>query len=101
LTDTEFWRMTLHEVDVLACRWRDQQARRDRGTAMLIQVLLNVNRDTQHRREPFTLEEVMEALGHQPPAPPPPPVRTPEEIAAQIAVLHSFYALGNGQVQGL
>lgn len=97
LSDAEFWGLTLHELDVLALRWRQQQQRRDRPVAMLIQVMLNVNRDTKTRPYPFELDEILQALGHtvEPVEPPPPP--SVEELHQKMATLSQLFPARNGQ----
>ena len=73
--------------------------------AMLIQVLLNVNRDSEQRREPFAIEEVLGWLGYGEegtPAPAP-PQRTVEELDQAITRMHQMYTAiqsSNGEVQG-
>ena len=82
--------------------------RQKRGSipmAMLIQVLCNIHLDTEQRREPFSLDEVLGWLGfpttpvpHEPERP-----RTPAELEAQVELLHAMYMSiqqTNGQVKG-
>ena len=73
--------------------------------ALLIQCFLNVNRDTEHRREPFGIEEVLGWLGYGEAGTPTPapPQRTIEELDAQISAAHALYTAlqsSNGEVQG-
>lgn len=89
----------MHEVDLLATRWRQQQWREDRRAAMPAWLLANVNRDSETRREPFSLEEVVAWLGHgfAPPEAPPPPAEPPtgEDLLGRVHLLHQLYT--NGQ----
>ena len=64
LASAEFWRLTLYELDVLRVAWRRQQEREDRRAALSAWVLVNVNRDTAKRAEPFDLQEIVSWLGH-------------------------------------
>ena len=92
----------MHEVDLLATRWRHQQWREDRRAAMPAWLLANINRDSETRPQPFDLDEVVAWLGHgfQPPEmPPTPPVQpTGEELLERVQMLHQFYT--NGQHGG-
>jgi hypothetical protein len=67
--------------------WR-QQARRDRATALVAQILLNVNRG--EHVSPFALEDVMEALGHEAETPPPPPA-TVEQLHDRFSLLAEVF----------
>jgi hypothetical protein len=64
LSDHEFWKLTLYELDLLSVRHRHKQEREDRRAAMAAWVLANVNRDSKQRSEPFSLEEVTQWLGY-------------------------------------
>ena len=73
--------------------------------ALLIQCFLNVNRDTESKPQPFTIEEVLAWLGYGEAGRPPPvpPRRTIEELDAQISAAHALYTAlqsSNGEVQG-
>lgn len=87
----------MHELDWLSVRHRLQQEREDRRAALGAWILANVNRDSEHRSEPFGLEEVVSWLGYsqqyvrheeQPEAPPP---STPETVLKQVELLNQLY----------
>lgn len=85
------------EAHWLTEAWRQGQAREDRRAAMAAWVLANVNRDTEHRREPFGLDEVATWLGHG--FQPPPPEEVPptvEELAARFDMLNAAYRSAGG-----
>jgi len=83
--------MTFLEGHLLAEAYWQQQQRQVRPMAMLLQAYWNVHRDTDQRREPFTLDEMLAVLGYpEPPAPPPPPPRL-EDMQERIEMLHSLY----------
>jgi hypothetical protein len=91
----------LHEVDLLSMRYRLVQERADRRAALPAWLLANVNRDTDVRHEPFTLEEIVSWLGHgfQREEMPPPPVQTNmEEVRQTVLMLQQVYT--NGQLDG-
>jgi hypothetical protein len=69
----------------------EQRREQDSGMAMLIQMLLNIHRDSEHRPQPFELHEILQWLGHTMPAPAPPPRKTAEELTQAIELLHGFY----------
>jgi hypothetical protein len=75
--------------------WR-AQARRDRAIALVAQILLNVNRG--EHTSPLSLEDVMQALGHQEETPPPPPA-TVEELHSRFSLLAEVFR-GNGTQDG-
>jgi hypothetical protein len=63
-------------------------------------LLANVNRDSERRSEPFTLEEVVTWMGHgfaPPEAPPPVTQPTEQELLERVQMLHRLYT--NGQQQ--
>ena len=64
---------------------------------MLVQILLNVHLDPKAHRHPFTLDEVMEALGHVTPPPAPPPRPSVEDLRQRLGMLSEFYGGSNGQ----
>jgi hypothetical protein len=90
--------MTLTEVDLLSVRYRRMQAREDRRAAFAAWAQIELNRDTDKRSQPFTLEEITSWLGHgfqrtdQEAAPAPPPQPTQEELAEKIHMLHTLYS---------
>jgi hypothetical protein len=63
---------------------------------MLIQVLLNVNRDSKVRPYPFELDEVMQALGHAPESAEPAPPPSVEELHQKFAALSQLFPASNG-----
>lgn len=91
--------MTLHEVDVLAVRWRRKQAREVQPMALLLQAFWNVHRDQEQQAQPITLKDVMTWLGHgeavQESVPEPTP--TPQEVLERVRMLHQVYASSHGQ----
>jgi hypothetical protein len=97
LSADEFWHLTFLEAWWLTQAYWQQQARRDRPLAWMIQILLNVHRG-QHV-SPIDVEQVMAALGHA--TPPPPPPATPEELHMTLATLaETFRGGANGQAGG-
>jgi hypothetical protein len=90
--------MTLCELDHLSVRHRQQQEREDRRAALIAWVLVNVNRDTESRSEPFDLEEVTAWLGYsgqyvRPPEPEPqePEQARMEKVLGQVELLNQLY----------
>jgi hypothetical protein len=83
-------------------RWEEQQLRQDMPLALLIQLTLNINRDSEQRRQPFELSEVLEWLGHRLPPPEPPPQPNAEELVQRMELLHGLYsqAQSNGMSDG-
>jgi hypothetical protein len=88
----------LYELDLLTVRWRQQQAREDRRAAMSAWLLANINRDSEHRHEPFRLEEVVGWLGHgfqrpseapakAEPAPPPAEPMTVDQLKVRLDMM--------------
>lgn len=82
-----------------------RQKRETTPMATLIQVLCNIHLDTEQRREPFSLDEVLGWLGYAASPRPVEPERpkTPEELEQQILLLHAMYTSvqqANGQVKG-
>src|SRR5262245_25635515 len=102
LSDAEFWSQTFHETDLLAARWRIQQAREDRRAALTAWILASVHRDSESRSEPFTFEEVVAWLGHgfQPLGrqETPPQPATADDLLAQAKMLNTLY--GGTEVNG-
>jgi predicted nucleic acid-binding Zn ribbon protein len=83
-------------VDLLSGRYRQAQEREDRRVALIAWVQVEMNRDSEKRSEPYTLEEMVSWLGHgfQRPdapraAPPPPP--SAEDLLAQAQMLNALY----------
>jgi hypothetical protein len=88
--------MTFLEGHLLAEAYWQQQQRHVRPMALLLQAYWNVHRDTDQRRDPFTLDDMLAVLGYpEPPASPPPPPRL-EDMQERIAILHSLYT-ANGE----
>jgi hypothetical protein len=89
--------LTLYELDLLSVEHRRLQERADRRAALAAWMLVNVNRDTDKHREPFTLEEVTGWLGYaaQYVAPTRPVVeespQTPDEIKRRLAMVHLLH----------
>jgi hypothetical protein len=91
--------MTLFEIDCLSVRHRRVQEREDRRAALPAWVLVNVNRDSKQRPQPFTLEEVTQWLGYGSqyvkqnarPAPREPKPPTIDEIKGQLGLLQMFH----------
>ena len=94
--------MTLYELDLLSVQHRRQQEREDRRACFAGWLLVNMNRDTDKRREPFALAEVTEWLGYassyvaparavveEAPA-------TPDEIARKFEALYTLHQLSQG-----
>lgn len=80
---------------------RRKQHREAVPMAMLIQVLVNVHRDSEQRPQPFELSEVLQWLGFapEPEAPQPePPKPSMEELLERTKMLHQVYTQ-NGQSQ--
>ena len=75
-----------------------QQEREDRRAALSAWAQIELNRDTDKRSQPFTLEEITSWLGHgfqrteQEAAPAPPPQPTQAELAEKIHMLHTLYS---------
>jgi hypothetical protein len=88
--------MTFLEGHLLAEAYWQQQTRQVRPMAMLLQAYWNVHRDTDQRRDPFTLEDMLAVLGYPEPPPPPPPPPRLEDIEARIGILHQMYT-ANGE----
>jgi hypothetical protein len=92
LSDAEFWRLTLYEVDVLAVRHRQVQALEDRRAAMAAWILVNVNRDSKSKPEPFRFEEVVAWLGTPYARPQPVPKRpTVDEVKQNLGIIGLFH----------
>lgn len=104
MSEQEFWHLTFREAHLLHAAYWQRQKRATVPMAMLIQVLLNVNRDTEQRREPFGVDEVLEWLGFPDEERPAPPARrTIEEMDRQISMMHAMYTAihaSNGEVSG-
>jgi hypothetical protein len=73
--------------------WRQEQARKDRGMALVAWVLMQVHR-SEHAPS-IEFPDVMAMLGHREVVPEP-PLPTPEELAAQVKALHDLYAARDG-----
>lgn len=99
LDDATFWGLTLHELEWLSLRHRRQQQREDRRAALGAWVLANVNRDTEHRAEPFDLEEVTAWLGYsgQYPVVPAPEPEEPPDVDAMRGTVEMLNTLYGGQ----
>jgi hypothetical protein len=85
-------------VDLLTVRWRQHQAREDRRAVFGGWMLANINRDSEQRSQPFTLDEVTTWMGHgfqRSEAPPIEELPTVEELAQRVRVLNTVY---NGEV---
>jgi hypothetical protein len=86
---------------LLAVQHRRQQEREDRRAALGAWILVNVNRDSEKKREPFSLEEVTAWLGygHQyvqssvETVPPLPAAQTPEEITRGLQAVYTLHTL--------
>lgn len=67
----------------------------DRRSALSAWILVNVHRDTDQRRDPFSLEEVVAWLCHgfqQGPRPAPAAApATPEELKQRIGIVHTLH----------
>lgn len=78
-------------------RHRQQQERADRRAALAAWLLANINRDTEHRSQPFDLEEVVEWLGYassyvrqdEPEEEPDPPPAA--KLLQQVELLNQLY----------
>ena len=87
--------MTLYELDLLSVRHRRQQEREDRRAALSAWIVVNVNRDSAKKPEPFALDEVVAWLGYggrraadvaQSTGPP-----TPEELKERLGIVHMLH----------
>jgi hypothetical protein len=94
-------------LDLLAVRWRQQQAREDRRAAMGAWLLANINRDSEKRPEPFTLQEIVSWLGHgfqqeTTPTPAPPPAQDQASAEALMERLMAMKMMNDAfrQAQG-
>jgi hypothetical protein len=89
----------LHELDLLLTRHYMQQEREDRRAAMAAWMLVNVNRDTDKKREPFDLEEVTRWLGYGAQYVRPPtvveeaPAASPAEIRRRLGIVYQLHRL--------
>jgi hypothetical protein len=83
--------MTLHEVDLLAVRYRHQQAREDRRAALAAWMLANIHRDTDVRREPWGLDEVTAWISGEAVHEAPPPADPLEAMKEQMTLLNGLY----------
>jgi hypothetical protein len=91
LSDTEFWRLTLYELDLLAVRHRRVQHIADRRAALGAWILVNVNRDSKKQPEPFSLADVVAWLGTPYARPQPVPKRaTIDEVKQNLGMLGLF-----------
>jgi len=87
--------LTLYEVALLTVAYRTQQARADRRAAFAGWLLVNINRDTEKRAEPFALHEVVSWLGHgfQREAPAATPVPPPQERQSAEELMERLMAM--------
>jgi hypothetical protein len=87
--------LTLYELDLLSVRHRRLQHMEDRRAAMPAWILVNVNRDSAKKPEPFSLEDVVGWLGHgfharqRPPQEPGPP--TTETLKDRLGIVHMLH----------
>jgi hypothetical protein len=95
LAESAFWHLTLYELDLLAVRHRRQQEREDRRACVAAWILVNVNRDSSKKAEPFRLEDVVAWLGHgfqrAPGVPQSVEPATPEELKQKLDVVHLLH----------
>ena len=79
-------------------RYRQAQERADRRAALPAWLLANVNRDSEYKVEPWTLEEVVAWLGHgfqRGESPPPPAQTSMEEVRQTVLMLQQVYTNGD------
>jgi Phage tail assembly chaperone protein, TAC len=91
LSDAEFWRLTLYELDLLTVRHRRVQHIEDRRAALAAWRLANAHRDSEKKREPFSFEDVVAWLGTPYARPQPVPKRaTMDEVKQNLGLIGLF-----------